>query len=307
MGRSELFNRRSVGGPFSVVNETMTTGNIYFVNATSGTNSAGYGVNPDLPFASLAYALTQVTANQGDRIFLMPGHTENCASAGGITCGTAGVTVTGLGVGTNRPTITFATLTTATFTVTAANFALKNVRCTSSIDELVSAFVVSAANCTFDTVDWFETTAAQARQFLLTTAAADGLEIRNCTHYQATAAAAAQKWIELIGVDRPIIEDNKFFLALADAATSSVINGNTTANTLVSIGRNIIHLTGYSASTVSAILLASGNTGMVYDNRIGTDVAANTTINDAPSCYSFNNLCTNAVNTSGIVDPVVDT
>lgn len=307
MAKTELFVRRQVGGAFAITNETMTTGNIYFVNSATGTNSVGYGVNPDFPFASLTYALTQVTASQGDRIFLMPGHAETIAAAGGCTCGTAGVTVIGLGVGTNRPTLTWTTATTATFTITAANFRLQNVRCTAAFDEVVSLFVVSAANCIFDTVDYFETATFQARQFLLTTAAADGLQVRNCTHYQATAAAAAQKWIELIGVDRPIIEDNKFFLTLADTATSSVINGNTTANTMCSIGRNVIHLTGYSAATVSAILLASGNTGVVFDNRIGTDVAANTTINDAPSCYSFNNLCTNAVDKSGIVDPVVDT
>jgi hypothetical protein len=46
MARTELFVRKQSGGMFSVVNQALTTGNIFFVNSANGTNSAGYGQNP---------------------------------------------------------------------------------------------------------------------------------------------------------------------------------------------------------------------------------------------------------------------
>jgi hypothetical protein len=79
MARTELFVRKQSGGMFSVVNQALTTGNIFFVNSANGTNSASYGQNPDAPTATLAYAIGLCTANQGDRIYVMPGHTEAIA------------------------------------------------------------------------------------------------------------------------------------------------------------------------------------------------------------------------------------
>ncbi len=94
---------------------------------------------------------------------------------------------------------------------------------------------------------------------------------------------------------------------LKDHATSALVRVITTACLDVTIARNIVKFLGYSAATLSCFLSTNTTTGLVVDNRVGTDVAANTTINDMPGCYSFNNLCTNAIDKSGIVDPVVDT
>jgi hypothetical protein len=49
MARTELFARKQAGGMFSVVNQSLTTGNIFFVNSVTGTDAAGYGQNPDAP------------------------------------------------------------------------------------------------------------------------------------------------------------------------------------------------------------------------------------------------------------------
>src|SRR5262249_14678254 len=154
------------------------------------------------------------------------------------------------------------------------------------------------AGVTLDAVDFYETTSAQARQFLLSTASADDLEIMNCRHYQNTAAAAAQAWIKLVGADRFHIHDNLSHLTLNDAAASAVINCATPACHDGVIARNAIRATGFSASFVSPILDSASSRIICMDNRIGTDVAANTTINDCPSGWSFNTLGTNAVDKS---------
>lgn len=279
-------------------------GNLFYVSSSTGSPS-GPGFTPENAYATLAQAVSAATASNGDVIVLLPGHTESIG-ASGIALSKAGLTIIGMGVGANRPTFTW-TATDSVLTISAANVLLQNIRCTVSIDEVVSMILVSGVNVKLDAVDFFETASAQAIQFLLTTAAADDLEICNCRHYQVNAAAATQAWIGLVGADRAYIHDNTFILALKDNASSGVIVQSTTACLNIEIARNKIKLTGYSAALVSAFKSANTTTGLVVDNRIGTDVAANTTINDMAGCYSFNNLCTNAADTSGIVDPVVDT
>lgn len=298
------------GGPASeIIQQLMYPqfyGKTFYVDSNTGSDTYS-GLSPAQPLATISAALALCTAAKGDRIMLFPNHAESISAAGGITVSKSGVSIIGMGNGTARPTITWAN-TAATFLISAANVLVKNIRCTPSVDEVVTMFSVTAAGVTLDTVDHFETASCQTIQFLLTNASADDLTVRNCHHAQENAAGSAQAWICLIGVDRARIEDNIFLLALNDSATSAVINMKTTICKNFVVARNLIKLTGYSASLLSAILdSVTTSTGLCADNRIGTNVAANTTINDVPAAYSFNNLCTNAVDKSGIVDPVVDT
>ena len=288
----------------NILEVTDRPGAVFYVDSVTGSDSNN-GSSPGSPFATLDYAIGQCTANKDDRIYVMAGHAESITAASGITCDVAGISIIGLGHGTVRPTFTW-TATASTWVVSAANVKIENIRCTVSIDEVVKLFSASAAGLTLDKVDFFETASAQAIQFLLTTAACDDIVIKNCNHYQVTLAGGSQAWIQLIGCDRAQVIDNRFHLQLADVATSAVISNITTACLGVLIARNQITMTGYTASLVSAILLNSGTTGNVSDNRIGTNTAANTTINVAAGCYSFNNLCTNVADTSGILDPVAD-
>jgi len=297
--------RNQVGGQLMFLDFSSTTGTSFFVDSATGA-STNTGRTPASPFATLAQAVAACTPSKGDRIYLMPGHAETISAAAGIAIGTAGITITGLGVGSNRPTFSWSA-TASTWTITAANVTIRNIRCTASIDEVVVLFSSSAAHLTLDAVDYFETPSCQAIKFLLTTAASTDLVVKNCKHVQQTQAASAQPWLTMTGADRYTVIDNDFRLKLNDSATSGVVVAVTTQSVNVVIARNIVHMTGYSASLLSAFLSTSGTTGMVCDNRIGTDVAANTTVNDMPGCYSFNNLVTNAIDKSGIIDPVADT
>lgn len=127
--RTPLFVRRQHGGVFTVVNETLTTGNIFYVDSgqtTTGGTATSFGRSPDAPFTTLASALAACDASNGDMIFLMPGHAE--APTATITVNVAGVTIIGLGNGTNRPAFTHAhTATDDNFDVTAANVTIKNI------------------------------------------------------------------------------------------------------------------------------------------------------------------------------------
>lgn len=281
----------------------MTTGSVFFVH--SGTGSNGYdGKTPDRPLASIDYAIGLCTANKGDLIIVMAGHAETISAAGGITADIAGISIIGLGNGSNRPTLSFSA-TAATFAISAANVTVANLRVTPTIDEVVKMFHVTAARCTLDNIEHFETASCQTIQFLLTTNAADYITVRNCYHYQANAAGSAQLWIELVGVDNARILDNTFILALNNAATSAVINGST-AVVNCQIARNVILQTG-GTTQVSAILLASTSTGFVHDNRVAAAVTTLAGIVALASAYGAENYALNTANKSGILDPVADT
>lgn len=61
----------SFGIPVFGSGALMTQGNSWFVRPSSGVDSTSYGKSPSKPFKTLAYALSQATANQNDVIYLM--------------------------------------------------------------------------------------------------------------------------------------------------------------------------------------------------------------------------------------------
>lgn len=281
----------------------LTTGNTYFVH--SGTGSSGNsGLTQYEPLATIDQAINKCTASKGDVILVMPGHAETITTAGAIACDVAGVSILGLGHGANRPTVSFGG-TAATIAISASSVRISNIRVTSTVDEVVKMFNVTGAYCTLDNIEHFETASCQTIQFLLTSAAADYLTVRDCYFYQANAAGSAQKWIELVGNDGARIQDNTFLLALNNAATSAAIT-STTACVNCQISGNTILQTG-GTTQVSAILLASSSTGFVHDNRVAAAVTTLAGTVALASAYGAENYTLNTANKSGIIDPVADT
>lgn len=280
------------------------TGNIWYVHSVSGSDG-NYGTAPQNPFATIDFAIGQCTASQGDVIYVMPGHAETLSAAGAITADVAGISIIGLGNGSNRPTLSFGA-TAATFAISAANVRVANLRITATIDEVVSAFVITAANVTIDRVDVFETATFQLIQFILTTNAADYLTVRGCYHYQVTAAASAQSWIALVGIDGGIIEDNTFRLTLNNAAGSVTVHGSTACIGTVVRRNTIVQLGG--TTQVSGILFVDSSTGvMVHDNRVAcgsTALAGGVDVGNAG--YAAENYVLNTADKSGALDPAAD-
>jgi len=135
-----------VGG--SGAGSYMTTGNVFFVDSgsSSGGDSASKGASPDTPFLTIDYAVGRATANNGDIIYVMPGHAENIVSATSLVIDTAGLRIIGLGIGRNRPRLTF-TATAGSVEMDAANCWLENIVFISSISAVVVGINVNADDC----------------------------------------------------------------------------------------------------------------------------------------------------------------
>lgn len=138
------------GKVFWVSNST-----VQLPNQKAGSNSNDGKFNS--PFATLAYAVTQCVADRGDVIFLKPGHAESVSAAGGIALSKAGVAVIGLGIGSNRPTITLGTANTVTISVAANNVSVKNILFKANFLNIATCFDIANAQVATDfTVDGCE-------------------------------------------------------------------------------------------------------------------------------------------------------
>ena len=158
IAKTPLFGRKAKGGIFSIVDESVLTGNIWWVdsgNTSNGSDAVGFGRNPDAPFLTINYAVDQATASNGDWIIVMAGHSEQVTTAGGLDLDKIGLTIKFLGEGANRATIDFAA-TTADMDIDAASITLINPRFETSIDAVAAPIDVNAANFTMKNAEWFD-------------------------------------------------------------------------------------------------------------------------------------------------------
>ena len=292
------------------------TGTILYVGSTvtGAANSAGRGYTPGTAFATLAYALTQVSTvlAQGaavgipnTTIVVLAGHTENIAAAGGITA-VANVRVVGQGTGTNRPLFTFTTSAAATFLVGVANFSIDNCRFTTTIDELVTGFSVTGVGFQITNCEFVGTSSAQFIACITTTATATDFVIANNRFEQPTAAAANAKVISLVGGDDGVIDSNTFNWVTTSNSASNMIGGATTAALRLTISNNNIYHTGGTA--VVPVSMFTGTTGMfAYNNTYSTKtaIAGSHAIASMAAVQSF--ASSGTAGASGILEPVADT
>lgn len=188
--KTELFARMQPGGLFSIVNERLTTGNIFWVNSVTGTNSASYGSNPNAPLASLDYALGLSTSGAFDRFYLMPGHVEILTAAGsslgngGVFVGSTlsnNVEIIGLGLGRYRPTFNYTTAAGASMNVTAAGVTIRNCVFTpNGVSAVTAALNVTGADFVMDGCEMQISTGTNACVLgILTAATAARMQILN--------------------------------------------------------------------------------------------------------------------------------
>lgn len=131
--------------------------NFYVGNGTAqhgqrgASDSTSRGLSPSDPLATIDYAIGLCTAGRGDNIIVLPGHSENITTAAAIVFDVSGVTLLGLGTGSNRPTITCSgTTDTLDINITAANVTIDNVYFDMTGNDAVDAFIdLDAADCTF--------------------------------------------------------------------------------------------------------------------------------------------------------------
>lgn len=268
-----------------------TTGNVFFVNSVTG--SDGNIGSAQFPYATIAGAYASCTADNGDIVVCTAGHAETVSAAGGITLAKAGVTIWGLGEGADRPTLTFSTSTAATVVISGASTQFSNFIGICNVDQLVSAFVISAADCTL-TLEWHDGAAnKEALRAVLTTAAADRLNI-NLTYIGFTAGTHVVNAIRLVGSDTATINVDFY-----GVVTTAVVEFVTTASTNVQVS-GYFYVSGITNLSRDVVDTVGGSTWSLQ----GFDGAANVIINGgsggavAPTVASSTQMESSAVSTN---------
>ena len=299
LSRTALFVRRSVGGLFAVEDSSHGTGARIYVHSGTGTDAGGYGVSPDKPVATLDYAIALCTNNEGDTIYLMPGHAEALIAAATLTMDIAGVHVIGLGKGRLRPQFTITTAAAATWNITAANCTVENVDIISNFLNVAASMTIAATatGTTLKNIRMFDTSVILGSLVGIAVAAdADELTIDGFEYYGLTLTALATNCILFAGgCDRLRIE-NVFIVGSFSDVT---IAGETAASTDIFL-KNITtynkHATGtgihFNASTTGAAMFLeafnAASVGLVgeaiqesFTVRVNGAVAATSMLNAA--------------------------
>lgn len=295
MARSPLFVRKQPGGVYHVDNTFLTVGNIWYVDSGSsgkGTSSS-YGYSPDSPLSTVAAAWdrTAPTLAAGDIILVAAGHTESIAAAAGWDCDTAGVRLKGMGVGRNRPTITFDTATTADADIDAANIAFENLYfvCT-GIDAVAAAIDVNSANFELLQCELLLATAsAQCTVAVLADGSGDRMRVEGC-YFHGTTDTGTDTPISTGAGDDTLIRNN--ILCGAYAAANGAIYNSAAAINFNIIGNFIMNLTADGNN--KAIVAHASTTGLIADNRIAIIDSTGPAPITAAAMYVSSNYTTGA-------------
>lgn len=256
-----LFARHQPGGLFSIYDAMRTTGSYFFVHSGTGTDGAGYGKNPDAPFATIDYAVGKCTASKGDIIIVMPGHAETVSAAGGLDLDVIGISVIGLGHGTLRPTITLDTANTADIDIDAANIRVENIIFSANFADIVAAIDVNADDFTLYRCHFQETATNMNAKIWVQDAAATGsdrISIIECT--ACLVDAANTHFVNFAGTgDGHVIRDN---ILIGDWGTMCI--GGAGVVTRVTVLNN--RISNAASDNDSCINFAAATTGIVMGN-----------------------------------------
>jgi hypothetical protein len=280
-------------------------GKVFWVNSTTvlppnGASGQAGGPGDYLrPFSSIenAMASSLVTANRGDIIMVMPGHSEDIASATSLVLDKAGVAVIGLGSGDDRPDLNFSA-TAGSLEIDADNCTLYNLTLTADVSAVVVGVNVDGNYTTIDNCEFnFNATGDDFIQ-MIDVDAVTGTTINGCRMI-AEAAAGCDQAIRLDTAPETTITNNYIFGDFTDGAIIS--EGAASLNVLIQ-GNSI-----YNSDTTagSVIDLDVADTGLLINNSCGTLFAtAPETALDPGSLLAIENYVCNAVNESGALVPV---
>jgi hypothetical protein len=293
-GRKAGFNERGFvfdGRPVGSFLPRGPRGQVFFVDS----NIAGSdGTSPDTAVATIDAAINKCTASQGDTIYVMPGHTE-AVTASSIACDVAGVTFIGLGVGSNKATLTFAA-TDSRINVTAANCSWHNFRLTAAVADVVTAVLHATAAQNTQYID-IEFRASAAFNFIncYTLGAAN---ISDGCRWERNYLRTADTGQLALAITAAAHNDLKFYdnyVVHAAAAAGLLTAGSAELLGLDVVG-NFVQ-TGQTDGTVGVLVITTGtaSSGRVVWNDMKTaDATLNVAIPIASKVYAAKNYIAGA-------------
>ena len=251
------------------------------------------------PFATLEYAIGRCTTNRGDVIYLMPGHSEACASAGAIDFDVAGITVVGLGTGSKQAQIRW-TLNTATIHIDEDNITFINVRFTAAYADVAVGFNVDNGDLRFIGCRFDEEEAAE--NWVIVANIADGLdniEMVDCTYHGAD--ASNDTVLAFAGThENTVVKGCRFVHSVAQTAAAPFIT-SATQQVGITLQDNFFHTETAAVSGGIVVLTGTTNTGFAIRNMLGS-LDADAAAADVLAAFDVTGLMSSGNMFSGAAD-----
>lgn len=230
----------------------------------------------DRPFDTIDYAIGKCVAGRGDIILVKPGHAETVTAA--ITMDVAGVSIIGLGVGGQRPTITPNGAIDAV-TMTADNCSIQNIRFAAPETDAQTADVnIAAAGCSVvNTYHIGSKTGNNKVSFITITAAGHDFLLQGVMAYNVTVAVVIGVSIEgacARGVMREcFIEGDFSTAALADGATATLLFIDRCTFKNVAANTAVVSFSNNSTGTMRDCFVDGRHTTIASNLATGTGMA----------------------------------
>lgn len=263
------------------------------------------------PASTLAGAMAMCTAARGDIIVAKAGHAETISTATAAEMTKSGVSVLGLGTGTNRPKFTLDTANTATIAVSADNISFTNCQFVGNFLSIAACFTLTTAkwftlqNCTF-------TDAGATLNFLnivkSTGAAntADGLSVQDCAWY-GTGTTSVNSFALIADANNAVLMVRNRVVLERVADASILLTVTTGASLNIELGDNVVISKQTATTNGTLAALGASSTGVVYRNFSGTLVTASDKLfTTTVGVFPFENRVSGVVGATGFVIPAVD-
>jgi len=300
--RTPQFSQKQSGGAFAYADIRRHPAAVFFVDSTNSlaSDSEGFGENPDMPFATIDYAVSQCTDSVGDVIYAMPGHIEVLTAGGDLDLDVIGISVRGLGEGALQPVISFTTIISVDMDVDAASITCENLNFQAAFADITAMIDVNATDFTLRNCRFTQSAADMNALICVQDAAgagSDRITIENCEAIMYDASNT--HFVNFAGTGEEHIVRNN--VLLGDWGTVAV--GGAGVLILWTVADNYIH--NIAAADDAGIATAATSTGMVYNNRLGYgDVGNATTAIDCDLCAMCENYVVDSVSAAqGILDP----
>ena len=280
-------------------------GSQFFVDATNG-SASGDGLTWATAVTTITLALAKCTASKGDVIWVAPWHAETITAAAGIVFDKIGVTVIGLGSGTLRPTITLGAAA-ADIDVTATNTTIKNIIFVANFADVAVGIDLDAKDFTIEDCEFKD--GGTDKNFVVyidcddTDNACDRLTVRRCTTFSPD--IGNNHFIAAVGdIDRLTVEDCFIQMGVLDG--EAIIEASTGKDFTNCLIRRNAFLRHNTANVIAMESDTSANSGMIYENYVGTADTASATPWDVTGAKLFENYQLGEVDSQGLLLPAVD-
>lgn len=282
-------------------------GNTFYVNSAVSASGDGRSVSGAVTTLDAAFALC--TANNGDRILVMPNHAETITGAGGITHDVAGVSVIGLGRGNQRPRFLMDAGTAVTYLISAEDAYVENLVFASGHADVVTCFNVTAAFATIAYCEFVnnvvdENFVTEIKATSTSDGNANGLTVVGCRAY--TVDAAGAEFIELNADLDGLVAIGNFVCKDAGTAAKFILQATGKDITNCRIENNRL-VTGATAGDLFIDNDTAANSGIVAWNFVGHHDTAGAVPIDCDGVRLFQNYAVSDDTTQGVLFPAADT